>query len=306
VLEKAETYWQKEKVHIDRIEFLPIADSSVRLTNLRSGELDIIERLSPSDVEQVKGARGIHFASAPGLGYGFLMFNIGNGPRGKVFADPRLREAVELSIDREILVRTVFGEHYSPGNGWFPPGSPYYNSAPLPKRDVPRARQILKDAGQPDIKFTVIVAPDRDRRVAAQVIQAMLAEAGITMEIEPQENVTSLQSAVSGNFEALLTFWSGRIDPDGNSYDFAVCNRVMNWSKYCNPAVDERLAAARRVPDMQARKRLYDEAGEVYWKDRPLLSLWHQRVLFGVSDKVKGFVPYPDGTVRPVNIRIER
>src|SRR5258705_10401156 len=189
-------YWDKANVHIDRIEFVPIIDSTARLANLRSGDLQMIERVSPTDLAQIRSDSKLKVVGVAELGYQMLPLNLANGPRGKVLgADPRIRQAIDLAIDRETIIKTVFNNEYIPGNQFVSPVSPYYNAKfPVKRRDVARARQLLREAGVQNLAFTLIVPPERDRQEVALVLQAMLAEAGITMTIQSQENVTMLQA----------------------------------------------------------------------------------------------------------------
>ena len=298
--ERFADYWDKGSVHVDRVEFVPITDSTARLASLRSGDLDMIERVSPTDLGELRADSKVKVAGVPELGYQVIPINLNNGPRGKLLgADPRIRQAIDLTIDRETIVKTVFGGEYIPGNQWVSPSNFYYDAkVPVNKRDVARAKQLLREAGQPNLAFTLIVPPERDRQEAALVIQAMLAEAGITMTIQTQENVTMLAAGRKGDFEAYFTFWSGRPDPDGNVYTFNVCNGAQNDSKYCNPEVDSLLTKARHVADPKERKKFYDQATEILARDLPRIILWHRRVFTGYSNKVQGFTPYPDGIIR--------
>jgi len=148
------------------------------------------------------------------------------------------------------------------------------------------------------------VPPERDRQEAALIIQAMLAEAGITVNLQTQENVTMLQSGRRGDFEAYFTFWSGRPDPDGNVFTFMTCKGAQNDSHYCNPDVDALLTRARHVADPAERKKLYDQATELIQRDVPRLILWHRRVFTGLSAKIQGFTPYPDGIIRFRGLRL--
>jgi len=143
-----------------------------------------------------------------------------------------------------------------------------------------------------------VVPPERDRQEAALILQAMWAEAGITANLQTQENVTMLQSGRKGDFEAYFTFWSGRPDPDGNVYTFSTCKGAQNDMHYCNADVDALLLKARQVADPAERKKLYDQATEIMAKDVPRLILWHRRVFTGLSTRVQGFTPYPDGIIR--------
>ena len=165
------------------------------------------------------------------------------------------------------------------------------------RRGVPRPRHAL-EAGHPNLTFTLIVPPERDRQEAAQIIQAMLAEAGITMHLQTQENVTMLTNGRKGDFEAYFTFWSGRPDPDGNVFTQTTCKGAQNDAHYCNAEVDALLTKARQVASPVERKKLYDAATEIMMRDTPRLHLWHRRVFTGLSARVQGFTPYPDGIIR--------
>ena len=117
----------------------------------------------------------------------------------------RVRQAIDLAIDRDTLVKAVFNDEYIPGNQFVSPSNSYYNAkVPVTKRDVAKARQLLREAGQPNLTFTLIVPPERDRQEAAQIIQAMLAEAGITMNLQTQENVTMLSRRPQGRLRGVL------------------------------------------------------------------------------------------------------
>jgi peptide/nickel transport system substrate-binding protein len=305
VLERFADYWDKANIHIDRVEFVPITDSTARLASLRSGDLHMIERASPTDLPEIRGDSRLKVTGVPELGYQMIPLNVANGPKSKTLADVRVRQAIDLAIDRETLVKTVFNDEYIAGNQWVSPSNYYYNSKfPVRKRDVAKARQLLKDAGQPNMTFTLILPPERDRQEAAQIIQAMLAEAGITMNLQTQENVTMLTNGRKGEFEAYFTFWSGRPDPDGNVFTQTTCKGAQNDGHYCNADVDALLTKARQVSSPAERKKLYDQATEILLRDTPRLHLWHRRVFTGMSARVQGFTPYPDGIIRLKGLKL--
>jgi len=305
VMERFPDYWDKANVHIDRVEFVPITDSTARLASLRSGDLQMIERVSPTDLAEIRGDGKLKVTGVPELGYQMIPLNVANGPKAKTLADVRVRQAIDLAIDRETLVKTVFNNEYIAGNQWVSPSNYYYNAKfPVPKRDVAKARALLKEAGQPNLTFTLILPPERDRQEAAQIIQAMLAEAGITMNLQTQENVTMLTNGRKGDFEAYFTFWSGRPDPDGNVFTQSTCKGAQNDSHYCSAEVDALLTKARQVSGPAERKKLYDAATEIMLRDTPRLLLWHRRVFTGLSARVQGFTPYPDGIIRLKGLKL--
>src|SRR5216684_760310 len=150
VVEKFADYWDKDHVFIDKITYLPIVDSTVRLANLRSGGLDLIERVLATDIKSVRDNPKLRLSKAVSLGYSGITMNLANGPKADTpfGKDARVRRALELSIDREALNQVVFNGEFVPGNQWVNPQSPYYQQAfPIPKRDVAKAKALLKEAG---------------------------------------------------------------------------------------------------------------------------------------------------------------
>src|SRR5262245_42759905 len=150
VVEKFADYWDKDKVHIDRIIYLPINDSTVRLANLKSGGLDLIERLAATDIPNVRGDSKLKLAGGIGLAYLGVTINLANGERANTpfGKDARVREAFENAIDRDAINQVVFTGEFMPGNQWINPENPYYQkSLPVPKRDLAKAKALLKEAG---------------------------------------------------------------------------------------------------------------------------------------------------------------
>src|SRR4030095_12457641 len=233
-LERFANYWNKGQIHFERIVYQPIPDATVRLANLRSGQLDFIERLAPSDVPQLRSDNRFKIAKIVELGYQGITINIGKSdfaqknPLGK---DARVREAFELSLDRDALVRVAMEGEAQAGNQWVAPNNRYYaRSVPVPKRNVERAKQLLKEAGVPNPSFTLMTPTASDAQRMAQVIQAMAKDAGFDVKIQSTEFAAALKLSDQGQFEAFLLAWSGRADPDGNLHIFLACKGPLNNS----------------------------------------------------------------------------
>jgi peptide/nickel transport system substrate-binding protein len=306
VVQRFPGHWNAAAFHFDRVEFLPIADSTVRLAALRSGELQIAERLTPTDVPQVERDPRVRVAAAADLGYHFLRLNVANGPRGQLLGrDPRLRQAIEVAIDRGALVQSLFEGRYVVGNQFVNPQSPYYDPAhPVPPRDLALARRLLREARASNLTFTLVVPAERERQEAAQFLQAMLAEAGITMNLETQDNATMLQNAQRGRYDAVFSFWSGRPHPDGNAFTHFTCNAPLNDSKACNEALDRVLTRAQEATTDAERIALYRQASGMVAEDRPVIILWHRRTFTGLSARLSGFEPHPDSNIRLGGLRL--
>jgi peptide/nickel transport system substrate-binding protein len=309
VFEKFQDYWNKDNVHIDRVVFLPIVDATVRLANLKSGGLDLIERLLATDIKEVRADTRLKLATVIELGYQGLDLNVANGPASKspIGQSNKVRQALDLAIDREALNQVVFNGEMLPGNQWVSPENAYYQkNYPVRPRDVAKAKALLKEAGVTtpfDVDF--MVPKGAETQSVAEVIQAMAAEVGINMKIRVTEFATSLKQGEEGNFQAYLLAWSGRTDPDGNAYIFHKCKAPQNNSAYCNPEVDKLLDESRIPSDMVARKAIYEKLTKIILEDEPKLYLYHRRVLIAHIAKLEGYRQMPDGLVRVVGLRLK-
>ena len=301
-LVKFPDYWNAEAVKLDGVTYLPIPDSTVRFANLQSGDLDLINRLGATDVEAVEGAANLVFARADGLGYQGITFNVGNGARADTpfGKDARLRRAVSMAIDREAINQVVFAGVNAPASQFVSAASPFHDPAfPVQVRDVEGAKALLAEAGYPDgIKLEFLVPNRPENQQVAQMIQAMVAEAGIQMDLVSMEFATLVAAGVAGDFQSEYIGWSGRLDPDGNIHSFVRTGGGNNDAGYSNPKVDELLDGARTTSDIDKRKDLYHQANVILNEDQPIAYLYHEAWLYGVSDKVQGFTPTADGMIR--------
>lgn len=309
VVEKFADYWDRANVHIDRVTYVPIADSTVRLANLKAGQLDLIERALATDIKDIRSSAGLKLATAFELGYQGLTINVGKGDaaKGPLGSDARVRQALEASIDREALNQVVFNGEFKPGNQWISPLSGYYQaSLPVPKRDVAKARKLLADAGvKAPVLVDLMVPNNPETRQVAEVMQAMAAEAGFELKLRVTEFATSLKEAEAGKYQAFLVAWSGRTDPDGNIVSFAQTGAPNNYSAYSNADVDAALAEARTRNDTPARKAVYLKAAAQLLKDLPIVYLYHRLVIIAHRDRILGYEQMPDGLVRLVGLKLK-
>jgi peptide/nickel transport system substrate-binding protein len=308
VFERFADYWNKDNVFIDRVVFLPIVDSTVRLANLKSGGLDLIERVLATDIKDVRADSRLKLSTALELGYMGLTINIGNDKnKGPLSQSEKVRQALDLSIDREAINQVVFNGEFAPGNQWISPEHPYYQKAfPVPKRDIAKAKALLKEAGAPlPVSVDLMVPKGPENEAVAQVMQSMAAEAGFDLNIRVIEFATSFKQAQAGEFQAFLIGWSGRIDPDGNSYVFLHTKAPQNDGVYSNPEADKAFEDARLITDPAQRKAIYEKLTGTILKDEPIIYLYHRKLLIAHTTKLEGYRPMPDGLVRVVGLKLK-
>jgi peptide/nickel transport system substrate-binding protein len=307
-LDRFDGYWNAGAISLDRIVYQPIPDSSVRLVNLQSGQLDMIERMAPSDAAAVRADKRLRLLSTAATAYQLLLFNLANGPAGDtpMGRDPRVRAAFEKSIDRGVLNQVVMDGTQVPSNQTEAPNTPYWNAAlPVPPRDLAGAKALLAEAGVSRVPVQLLIANQPIAQQTGELIQSMAGEAGFDVKLMPLEANASIAAAQSGQFNAYVGIWSGRADPDGNVAIWIASDGFLNWGKYKSPAMDDLLARARGVTEFAARKKLYDQVSALYLTDRPFMVLYHQNWLFAHTTALSGFTPVPDGLIRPQGITLK-
>ncbi len=306
--EKFADYWNKDNVFIDRVVYLPIVDATVRLANLKSGGLDLIERVLATDIKDVRADSRLKLSTALELGYFGITINIGNDKnKGALSQSEKVRQALDLSIDREAITQVVFNGEFVPGNQWVSPEHPYYQKAfPVQKRDLAKAKALLKEAGVAlPVSVDVMVPKGAENEAVAQVIQSMATEAGFDLKIRLIEFATSFKQAQAGEFQAFLIGWSGRIDPDGNSYVFLHTKAPQNDGGYSSAEADKALEDARLITDPAQRKAIYEKLTKTVLNDVPLIYLYHRKLLIAHTTKLEGYKQMPDGLVRVIGLKLK-
>ncbi|KJC45942.1 ABC transporter substrate-binding protein [Bradyrhizobium sp. LTSP885] len=308
VFEKFADYWNKDNIFIDRIVYLPIVDATVRLANLKSGGLDLIERVLATDIKDVRADPKLVLSTAPELGYLGLTVNIANDKaKGPLSQSEKVRQALDLSIDREALNQVVFNGEFTPGNQWVSPTHPYYQKAfPVRGGDVAKAKALLKEAGVTlPVTVDYMIPKGSEYEAVAQVVQSMAAEAGFDIKIRVVEFATTFKQAQAGEFQVFQINWSGRIDPDGNSYVFMHSKAPQNDGGYSSPDADKLMEDARLIADPAQRKAIYEKLAKILLNDEPIIYLFHRKLLIAHTTKVEGYRQMPDGLVRVVGLKLK-
>jgi peptide/nickel transport system substrate-binding protein len=308
VLEKFDGYWNKEAAHFAKLTYTPIPDATVRLANLKAGQLDFAERIASSDIEKLKSDKKLKTASITEIGYQGITINIGKSEKAQASAlgkDARVREALELSIDRQGLAQVVMDNEAVVGNQWVAPNNSYYaKTSPVPKRDIARAKALLKEAGVPKPSFTLLTPTTSDAQRMALVVQAMTREAGFDVKIQSAEFATSINMADKGDYEAYVLAWSGRPDPDGNLFSFHSCKQPLNYAGYCDAETDKLIATSRTLREPAERKKVFEQIAARVLKERPIIYVYHRNWLWAYNARLSGVRQIPDGLLRVSGLKL--
>jgi peptide/nickel transport system substrate-binding protein len=299
LIKRNDNYWNKQGgPYLDRVRYRPIPDDTVKLQSLQTGEIDVMDYVQPRDVAAVRADRNVVVVDVPSLADFAYQLNHTRPP----FATKALRQAVAYSLDLEQIVKGVWLNVGVPANGPIPPTSWAYDRSIAPiKRDLARVKAKLAEGGQPNgFTFTMTTNNIPINVQEAEVIQAQLREAGITMKIKLVDSATLISDGNNKNFEMISYQWSGRPDPDGNTYQFykTTPGTSLNWSGISNPQIDTLLDKSREVSSQAERKKLFSDLTRILQDELPMVFIIHPIEPKAFSPKVQGYEPIPDGMMR--------
>jgi peptide/nickel transport system substrate-binding protein len=314
VLERSSFYAGAARTPVQRLVFVPIPDSAQRLAALRRGEVDVINAVPALDIASLRADPRFGVIQVLGPGYVGVTFNIANrsgrsaGPAnlGTPWArQPKVREAFELSLDREALNRQALGGEYVPGCTPISPAAPFHPAElKCSVRDIPAAKRLLAEAGYAGgltLDLTLVDEPVQLR--VGETLQAMAQDAGIQVRLKPASFDEVLARQEQGQFDALLLGFAGRLDPDSVIYPFHTCQGALNFSLACDPALDRLLTRAREQMDPAERHRLYLEVVGKLSQNRTIVYLYHPKYSVAFSRRVAGLEAPPDGLLRLAGVR---
>ena len=314
-VERWDEYWDGDALpEIARIEFDPIEEQTTRVTELETGNVDIIETIPPQLYETVESNQNATVTESPGVGYFYLAFNCASGPT----SDPRVREAVDycFSMDQAIanFVEPSGVRQYSPypssiADEW---EFPVDDWADIPHgTDVETAQSLFEEAGVPsDYDWRIIVPPDDMREQIGISIGDGLQNAGFeNVEVQRLDWGTftdTYQSDDGPNSEDAYNMytlgWSGSPDPDAFAYNLLSqeANGVTNGTFHGYDEASQMLSQARESPDRAERRQLYIDATTTLLEARVHLPAYNLNNSYGVADAIEGFSSHPISTEIPV------
>lgn len=304
-LERNPDWWGRDKdgnklPYLDKIVIKPIRDDSVRTTNVRTNDAQVANNIPGKDVEAIKADPNLVYRQGPNYGFDSIYTN---RKKGASFEDGRYARAVSMAIDREEISRVVWYGVRTPGYGTIAPSHFAYdpNFKPFEKPDPVGAKKLVESVGKGAFSFEMLVTAGTavDLQIA-QLIQAQLAKADIKMTITTLEFAQILKLQDTCDYKgATLIGWSGRVDPDGNTYSHVYTKAPNNSSCYSNPQVDKLLDDTRTFSDDSKRKAAFRAAEQIYVVDDPA-RVWYafRSSQLLTAKKLQGLVPYPDGLIR--------
>jgi peptide/nickel transport system substrate-binding protein len=309
VVDRAPDYYDASKVKLDRVVYKIIVDPNVRAANLKSGDVQAAEELATTTVAGVQSDPNLRVVSGGGLGNYGIDINIGNvkgstektgpvnTPLGK---SPELRQAFELSLDRNAINKTVYNGLYQPDCSPLPLDSPFRDkSQTCSTRDVAQAKQLVAKSGvKTPIPVKLQVPNDATNERLGQVIQQMTKETGFDVSVQPIDFATGLEQGAAGKFDVMVSGWSGRVDPDGDLSGLINTGGKNNYAGVSDPGIDDPMKQAAASADATERAALYAKVTQRSAEIRGNIYLYHNLYYLGMRKDVAGIGYYADGLPR--------
>jgi oligopeptide transport system substrate-binding protein len=271
-LAKSATYYDAANVKADVVNWIPNNNYAAGVKSFRAGEYDIYDSYPNNQYNALKAQMGDEVKAAPYLATSYLTFN----QRRKPFDDVRVRMALSLAVDRQVLTDRVYQLGEPVACSIVPPETANYEKGATspdcrlktqPERDA-EARRLLAEAGfgpGNPLTFRFYTATDPDTRRASAAIQAMWKSVGVVAEIVGSEPATLYnQYLQTFNFDVGMASWVGDYnDPETFLFMFETNNTGFNYGGYSSPRYDELMRQERMEPDIAKRATIMREAEQL-------------------------------------------
>lgn len=285
---KFDDYWDSDAVRAPTLTFSIMTDPKTRVSALKSGQIDVANEIAPSDAESLASSSNAELAESDRLQLSVMYVD----QASEELADPRVRRAINLAIDREAIAEAAYFGHATPASALYP--SDYW-AAPAAggtfAHDPDGAKELLSEAGMTDgLTVSAITNSDTASVRLAEILKDQLAEAGITLEIQPMELVQATTSFFADRKAPLLiSVWTGRPDPVGAYRALFSEAGFYNAGHVGTPAFEKLLGEVSAVTEESERAGLIGDLGDVIHDESLIVPIAHQSALVGLSSSVKGF-----------------
>ncbi len=294
-------YW-RPRAKLDELTFVVAPDAWVRLAKLQTNECQVMNLPNPADIEAIEKNPALKVAKQEGLNVGYLALNVEKKP----LDDKRVRQALNLAIDKKAVVDAIFQGAGKVAKNPIPSIVWSYNDkiADYPY-DPAAAKKLLAAAGVPEgTEIDLWAMPvaryyNPNAKRMAEMMQAYWAAVGIKAKIVTMEWAEYLRRGRAGEHQTYLLGWGGDTgDPDNFLFEVLGCEAAKaggNRARWCNQPYQDLVVKARQTSDRAERTRLYEKAQEIFHEEAPWVTIAHSIVFVPMRKEVEGYMVDPLG-----------
>ena len=288
-LEKNERFRSASTVQLDAVTYFPTADRNAAYNRYRSGELDIIGDFPPGEIGWLDREMPGHAHISPLLSIMYLVFNVTEPP----FDDPRVRRALALAIDRELLTRRVLESGEVPSASFVPAMVDNYQSAVTAREvDLEAARSLLAEAGYDEanpLRVTLRYIAGADGKKVQIAIAAMWQAIGVETALHHAELNAHFAELRQGNFQVAQAGWFGENNPEHYLELLMSGTGDVNYGRFADEQVDALMAQAKRTAGIDARLALLRRAEVAAVELDPVVPLYAVTIRSLVRPRITGW-----------------
>jgi peptide/nickel transport system substrate-binding protein len=308
-LVKSPYYYDKLRVHLDKIVFVPSTDAAAAAAAMEAGDYQVLSGIDGTQLPALEHDPNVKLLHTLGFGYHAIRINFGNSTGvgnlpyrnvGTPLAQSaKLRQAFEEAIDRATLVKVVYGKTAVPDCQLLSPASLQYDRTITctPYNPQDGKRLVAASGFQNPTVHLLVVTSTVGLRVA-QFIQAEEAAIGINIVIDSGSSSAVNALELSGNFDTAIVSPAGTADTDRRFFPIFATQGSMNIGGYSNPELDQILANGRKATSTAALKTVYNTGQRIILRDRPIIILLHRIKHAAVCTCLSGVELLPDLTPR--------
>jgi oligopeptide transport system substrate-binding protein len=288
-------FHSREQVKVTEVTYVPLEDDNASLKRFQSGELDVTQRFPPAQLDRLRKAKSAALRVSPGRGSTMLALNTKRPP----FNDPRVRKALALALDRDVLTERILRGTAEPAYSLVPTSISNYESAvpdwakkPLVERQQ-EAKNLLGQAGygpSKPLKFTMQYYTESKTRTLAVAMVSMWRAVGVNCELINKDLGAIISSVQSLNYEVSLYAWYSSFDDPGTFLDLLMTKERRSITGYSNAEYDTAVRNANRQADPDQRSKALAAAETLLMRDMPVIPLFFAEGQKLVGPRVVGWI----------------
>jgi oligopeptide transport system substrate-binding protein len=307
VVAKNANYWNADAVTLRQIVFFPNESPDTEEKDFRAGQLHVTYALPLAKIEAYRRDSPALLRVDPFLQTFFLRFNTQRAP----FDDPRVRRALSLAINRDIIAKRVLLGAFAPAHSFTPPDCGGYTATARVDLDVREARRLLAAAGHPGGRgiapFEVQVRNDGVQPEVMEAIQAMWEKGlGVRATLATLEQKTWIQNQQTLNYQVSTSGWAGDFLDPVTFLDLFVTGGGNNWTGWSDKAYDGLIGAAAAAADPGARFGIFQKAEAHLLQEAPVVPLYFGARSYLIQPSVRNWAPALLGYHRYAFVRLEK
>ncbi|WP_425467098.1 ABC transporter substrate-binding protein [Pseudalkalibacillus caeni] len=303
VLKKNEDYWMDGYPKLETVIFRSIPENSARLNALKTGEIDMMDGVSPSDVAGIEETPDLKTFTRPSMNIGYLGLNVTRGP----LKNKDVRKALNHAVDKQAIIDAFYEGQAEPAKNPIPPSIQGYNDEieayPF---DLEKAKSLLEKSGYPDGFDMELWAMPVSRpympngQKVAEAIQSTFKEIGVNATIKSYEWATYVEKVIGGEADSFLLGWTVQ-NGDADNLLYTLLDKTnigsSNSARYESEEFHKLLVEAKSTVDPEKRNELYNQALKVFHEDVPWIPLVHATPVVAGKKNIEGFNPHPNSSV---------